>query len=341
MNKTEFTAEFLKEISQGNFVEYFQQFSVLSKKQFLISDLGLTARKFQQWKELGITPPTIKEKKKDEKREWTKLDYIENIWMKMIISLNNIGYSYTNINNAKEFLFKTIDLDSAMKRAEDEPKIIKQLTDFYAKDSIPDDLKELFADSIKSTEFIDKMSNQFSKRRSLLELLIFEAIQNKNMEIGVAFFENGRCLPFNWNLLVTFDAWSEDLTKEEVLNSTIRTPHIYISITKFIMDFLAEEGIQKQELALVMYNNEEITLLRELRNKDYKNITINYDKGTNTKIIKTEKEKRIKETEVQNVIKNILFAPNSKTTYTKTNNGDLIINTITTKKINNTAHHRK
>ena len=71
-----------------------------------------------------------------------------------------------------------------------------------------------------------------------------------------------------------------------------------------------------------------------MKNKDYKNITLNYDKGTDTKIIKTEREKKIKESEIKDFIKNIVFAPNCKTTYTKTIKGDLIINTISTKKLN-------
>jgi hypothetical protein len=100
------------------------------------------------------------------------------------------------------------------------------------------------------------------------------------------------------------------------------------------MDFITTEEKEERGLAFALLNNEELAVLRELRNKEYKNIIINYDKGTNTKIIKTEKEKKIKESEVKDFIKQVLFAPNCKITYTTTKKGDLIINTILTKKLN-------
>lgn len=334
MNKKEQTDTFLKELSNLDFGEYFQQFTALSKKQFLIRDLGLSARNYQQWKELEITPPTEKENTKDGKREWVKLDFVEFVWMKIVISLRNLGYPYADIKKTKEFLFKTSDLGNSINRTKSNPEIIKQLTDFYAKENLPDDIKAVLIEAINNPLIIEKITNQLSKRRSLLEAVIFEAIQNKNMEIGIGFFENGECLPFNWNLLVMFDKVITDVKQDDVLNGTIRKAHIYVSITKFIMDFITEEEKQKHELALVMLKEEEMILLRELRSKDYKNITINFDKGTKTKIIKTEREKQIKQSEVDNFIKQNFFAPNTKTTYTATNKGDLIINTIKIKKIN-------
>ena len=334
MNKVKLPDSFSKEISRMDFGDYFKQYSELSKKQFLISDLGLSARTFQQWKELEITPPSEKDNTKEGKREWVRFNFIEFLWMKMLISLRDLGYPYADIKKAKEFLFTTHDLGVSMNRVKNNSEIVNDLTDFYTKDNLPDDIKAVLIEAIKNPIIIDKISNLFSKKSYLFELLIFDAINNKNKEMGIGFFEKGDCLPFDWNLIVLFDKWGHDINKEDVLNNSIRKPHIYISITKFIMDFITEDEKQERELILSMMTDEENNLLRELRSKDYKNIIINYDKGTDTKIIKTEKEKKIKESEIKDFIKNIVFAPNCKSTYTKTKKGDLIIDTISTKKLN-------
>lgn len=334
MTKTQLTENIIQQLSKVDFGDYFKQYTILTKKQFLARDLGLSARNYQQWKELGITPPTDKEDKPDGKREWVKLNFVEFVWMKMVVSLRNLGYPYADIKNARDFLFETVNLDPNLTITKDNPDIAKHLIEFFAKDKLSEDMKGVMEEIFNNPIFFKKMSALFTSKKQRIELFVFDAIANKHMEVGLGFFEGGECLPFNWNMIVMFDNWHPDVKKEDVLNETIRRPHIYISLSKYIMDFISAEEKEERGLDFALLNNEELAVLRELRNKEYKNITINYDKGTDTKIIKTEKEKKIKEAEVKDFIKHVLFAPNCKTTYTKTKKGDLIINTISTKKIN-------
>lgn len=333
MTKTELSANLLNQLTQADFGEYFKQYSILSQKKFLIRDLGLSARNYQQWKELDITPPEEKENNPNQKREWVKLDFTEFIWMRMVISLRNLGYPYPDIKKVRDYLFEKIELDPNKNIRQDNPDIAKHLIDFFAKDKLSNELKEVMEDVLKTSAFLKKMSALLTARKQLLDVLLFEAINNKGMEVGIGCFEGGECIPFNWNMIVMFDHWHPSIKKEDVLNDTIRRPHLYISLTRYIMDFVTEHEKDERELSFAMLSNEEITVLRELRNKDYKNIIINYDKGTGTKIIKTEKEKKIKESEVKNFIKDVLFAPNCKMTLTQTKKGDLIINTVYTKKL--------
>ena len=333
MTKTELTDQLLKQLTQADFGEYFKQYSELSKKQFLSRDLGLSARNYQQWKELHITPPAEKPVKRSKKREWVKLDFMEFIWMKMVISLRKLGYPYADINKVRNYLFEKIELDANKNIPADNPDIVKHMVDFFSKDKLPSEVKELMEDFVKNPTFLEKMSALFTTKKSRLEVLLFDAIAHKNMEVGIGFFEGGECTYFNWNMIVMFDHWHPSIKKEDVLNDTIRRPHLYISLTRYIMEFVAEHEKDERELSFAMLNKDEITVLRELRNKDYKNIIINYDKGTDSRIIKTEKEKKIKESEVKNFIKNVLFAPNCKMTLNQTKKGDLIINTIYTKKL--------
>jgi hypothetical protein len=334
MGKTELTDNFLKEMKNIDFDESFKQKRIFSKKEFVISDLGLSARNYQQWKDLRITPPVQKDNKKETKREWVRFNFVEYVWMKIVISLRDLGYPYADIEKAKGYLFESLNFDVGEKLSIENPDIVGNLIEHFTNGELSKELKEVAEDIIKNPDFLNKISSLFSKQRTRLEVIIFQAIAQKKDEIGLGFFKGGECEPFNWNLFVSFDKWHPNIKKVDVLNATIRKPHIYISITKYIMDFISEDEKQEHEISMVMLSTEELSILRELRSKEYKNIIINYDKGNDTKIIKTEKEKKIKESEVKDFIKQVLFAPNSKITYTTTKKGDLIINTILTKKLN-------
>jgi len=334
MGKTELTDNFLKEMKNIDFDESFKQKRILSKKEFVISDLGLSARNYQQWKDLRITPPVQKDNKKETKREWVRFNFVEYVWMKIVISLRDLGYPYADIEKAKGYLFESLNFDVGEKLSIENPDIVGNLIEHFTNGELSKELKEVAEDIIKNPDFLNKISSLFSKQRTRLEVIIFQAIAQKKDEIGLGFFKGGECEPFNWNLFVSFDKWHPNIKKVDVLNATIRKPHIYISITKYIMDFISEDEKQEHEISMVMLSTEELSILRELRSKEYKNIIINYDKGNDTKIIKTEKEKKIKESEVKDFIKQVFFAPNSKITYTTTKKGDLIINTILTKKLN-------
>ncbi len=333
MGKAELTDNFLKEMTNIDFDESFKQKRILSKKEFVISDLGLSARNYQQWKDLSITPPVQKDNKKETKREWVRFNFVEYVWMRIVISLRDLGYPYADIEKAKGYLFESLNFDVGEKLSIENPDIVGNLIEHFTNGELSKELKEVAEDIIKNPDFLNKISSLFSKQRTRLEVIIFQAIAQKKDEIGLGFFKGGECEPFNWNLFVSFDKWHPNVKKVDVLNATIRKPHIYISITKYIMDFISEDEKQEHEISMVMLSTEELSILRELRSKEYKNIIINYDKGNDTKIIKTEKEKKIKESEVKDFIKQVLFAPNSKITYTTTKKGDLIINTIVTKKI--------
>jgi hypothetical protein len=282
---------------------------------------------------LRIVAIIPKNNKKETKREWVRFNFVEYVWMKIVISLRDLGYPYADIEKAKGYLFESLNFDVGEKLSIENPDIVGNLIEHFTNGELSKELKEVAEDIIKNPDFLNKISSLFSKQRTRLEVIIFQAIAQKKDEIGLGFFKGGECEPFNWNLFVSFDKWHPNIKKVDVLNATIRKPHIYISITKYIMDFISEDEKQEHEISMVMLSTEELSILRELRSKEYKNIIINYDKGNDTKIIKTEKEKKIKESEVKDFIKQVLFAPNSKITYTTTKKGDLIINTIVTKKI--------
>jgi hypothetical protein len=333
MTKEELKASVLSGLSEIDLGEVFQLYSTLSKKQFLASDLGLSASNYQQWKELEITPPIKGDIKADKKRSWVRLDFIEYCWMKMVISLRELGYPYADIKRVRDYLFENVELDASINTKKGRPERTRNLIDFYSSDALSPALKEIMEEVMGHPEVVDKISSIFASRCRRLDLIIFEAINNKQMEVGLGFFQGGECTPFNWNIFLTVDHWSNDYSREDLLNDTIRRPHVYISITRLIMAFITEAEKEGRDLAFSLLNNDELTVLRELRNKEWKNITVNYDKYKGSKIIKTEKETKIKDSEVKDFIENMIFSTDTEIIIKKTNNGELIINSTRKKKL--------
>lgn len=334
MTSKELKSQVLNTISDINPRDLFQLYTKLSQKQFYARDLGLSARTYQQWKDLDITPPSEQEKKDGQKREWVKLDFVEYIWMKMVISLRELGYPYSDIKAARNFLFDKAELDPQKLIPSDNHDIVRQFIDVYAGDQLNGPLKDVMEELMHLPEVTQIIGNLFASRNKKLDLILFEAITNKQKEIGIGFFEGGECTPFNWNLFLTVDHWNSDYSKEDLLNNTIRRPHLYISITRLIMAFITEAEKEGRELAFSLLNNDELTVLRELRNKEWKNITVNYDKYKGSKIIKTEKETKIKDSEVKDFIEKIIFSPDTEINIKRTNTGELIINSTRKKKLN-------
>ena len=333
MSSRELKSQVLDTIMGINSAEMFQLYTQLLQKQFLARELGLSARTYQQWKELEITPPVEQDKKEGQKREWVKLDFIEYIWMKMVIYLRELGYPYADIKVARDKLFEKLDLDPLKNIPSDNPDIVRQFIDLYAGDQLNGPLKSVMEEIIHIPEVTKIIGNLFASRNKLLDLIIFEAINNKKSEVGIGFFPGGECLPFDWNLFLTIDNETTDYSKEEFLNDTMRRPHIYISITRLIMDFITEAEKEGRDLAISLLNKEELQLLREVRSKQWKSITVNYDKHKGSKIIKTEKEDKIKQSEVTELIQKLIFSPVNDIHLTQTTNGDFIINTIRKKKL--------
>jgi hypothetical protein len=333
MDKKQQLADSLEALEGMDFADYFDKYVALSKRSFMVKDIGISPREYQHWKAQMILPPFEKEEEEGGKREWVRLDFVQYIWLRMVKTLRNFGYPFKHIEKTKDFLFSTSGFGTSINIPKDNPDVVSHLMDFIAKDGLTNDMRSLVYGLIQSPAFLANASKLFSKNRYVLEVIIFEAITYKNMEIGLGFYEDGKCLEINMNLFFAFDKWDPMVSRGDVINHMLRRPHIFLSITNYLMEFIVEEKGER-ELSMAMLSEDETHLLREIRNKEYKNITINYDKGRDTRIIKTEKEKKIKQSEFDDTIRKVIFAPMSKTTITPTSSGDLIINVVKAKKMN-------
>jgi hypothetical protein len=254
--------------------------------------------------------------------------------MKMVISLRELGYPYADIKRARDYLFENIDIGTSINAKKGSPELTRNFIDFYSSDTITPAMKEIMEEVMNLPEVVDKISSIFASRCRRLDLIIFEAVNNKQMEVGLGFFAGGECTTFNWNLIVAFESWHPDIQQNDVLNETIRRPHIYISITRYIIDFISEAELEERNLAFALLSSMELQVLRELKNRDNKTIIISYDKHQESRIIKTEHEHNIKASEYKAFIDKILFMPYVKWESKTLKNGKLRITVTRTKKLN-------
>ena len=322
----------INSMTEADSAELLKFFSSISEKDFTLKDTNVSTRVFQHWKSQGLIPfSDVNPGERDKKREWVRLKFSEFLWIKTVDTLRNFGYPFECIKKAKENLFIGNVFDMANKIQQDDPKLSKSMVDFFVKENHSKKMKEEFSELFEKKENIELIKKIFIKTCTLWDLLIFNAKENKGNEWGILFLEDGTVIPVDWKMLLNFGGWEK--TNVKIFNAIIRMPHLYISLTKYILEFIADEEWHEYLLKFSLLSNDEFDLLNKVRSKEYKKITINYDKGTETRVIKTEKEKKLSMVNLNEFLKSVLLDPFRTTTIKSTKNGDLIINTEKTKKL--------
>lgn len=330
MNNINHVEQILSEFAKVDKNELFKFYKSLSQKLFLLTDTGITTRTYQHWKTFDLIPKTSEETIDDKKREWVRLTFNDYLWLKTVNTLRNFGYPFEDIKKVKDILFSGGLIDDAKSSLKEKPDFFKNLIEISIKERLPEEMKVALQTILSDEKLVSQLVGMLSMQMNLWNLLIFQAIQNKKNEYGLFLFENGVCIPFQGDIF--YGSSILDFKKEDV-QKFFRTPHLYISITNLIIEFIVDEEKKDYVFDLSLVNEQEHDLLRKFRSNEYKKITINYDKGQNSKIIKTEKEKKVKKENINDFIENILRNPYVKVNLTATKRGDLIVNVEKTKKL--------
>jgi DNA-binding transcriptional MerR regulator len=326
------SVQMLSEFAKVDKKQLFRFYKSLSEKPFVLTDTGISTRTFQHWKTFDLIPQVQEDAKGDKKREWVRLNFNDYLWLKTIDTLRNFGYPFEHIKSAKDALFKASHIDKAKETLRQNPQFLNKLIENSLKDSMPNETKEALK-GLMTEDFMSRFQGILSQQMDLTTLwsmLIFESIQNKKNEYGLFFLEDGTCLPFQGDAF--YGSGMLDLKRADV-QRLFRTPHIYISITNLIVEFISDEEKADYVFDLSLVNEQEHDLLRKFRSNEYKKITISYDKGQNSKIIKTEKEKKVKKENIADFVENVLRNPYNKVSLTSTKKGELIVNVEKTKKL--------
>jgi len=314
-------------ISAERFIEFLE---VITDKRYYLKDSGVAPRIYNYWKKMQIEPPEERNIPEGKSRLWVILNFGDYVWIKLLDDLRLLGYSTEHIKKIKDKLFANYGYEQVKQLQKAKPDFVNKYINTIVNDNAPPEAKEAVRRLYADEQHFKKIEANIFSQINLWNLLILVAIVNKHEEYGLRIFQDGDFILYQHSLFARNEVMGHN---NEIMQSLFRETHIYISITNYILDFVSSEEKREYMPDLKIFTKEEEDLLRIFRSNEYKKITLHYDKGTGTKIIKTEKEKKVSKENIVEFMKGVVFNPYCKYSYTPTKKGDLIVNIEKTEKL--------
>ncbi len=235
---------------------YFDEFD---EKKYKPSDLRITARAINSWKENELLVDT-------DKKGWHKFNLTECIWLKIIQNLREFNLPLEAIRKIKNQLLTSSDVNLEFEQSQ----AIEKLISVLKKEGLHE-LEEVF----KSSEFQDIMRKQ--------KLMVLE-----NLILDLIFTRSNFRLLFNLNgeLMAHKDNYEEELRNIPLYMNFIKTTHISISLNKLIYE-LTNELIEDDDLQkLSILTEQEFKVIESIRKEDIKKVEIIFSKDQKPELIK-------------------------------------------------------
>jgi len=229
----------------------------VTERLFSPRDLKISSRVFQHWKDFGLMPYQI------ESEKWVRLNFIEYIWASIICDLRKMGYSLTNIKELQNSLFEDKLDELVEKEIEKHPEQINRTLDKLGLDN-----KE------KENYTAEKIVSSLRKGRdfrSLFEMMLISSL----------------ILRSNNKIYITTDGifhlYFEDSLEQSVqldfFRQVLNTPHRCIPLSHYIFNFIDDKTKESFLTPLAALNDEELNVLKAIRNMEFKEIIVKPIKG--------------------------------------------------------------
>jgi DNA-binding transcriptional MerR regulator len=282
-------------------LEYFSQ---INAEKFLLKETGITPRVFNSWKNLGL----ISMRDQDNERKWNKFSFTEFIWLKIIQELREFGLSIEKILKVKKELF---DFDlmeyilSSMENKENREPFLEYMagSEVFTEETKAS-IKELF----NTPELLSAVKKS-GYYMSLMYMMIFNSII-KRQNNGLVIYSSGECIPW-------FDEYH---TLHEDSKKILERPHIFISFSTFIFDFLFDEKKEQYISPLQILSKDELEILMLLKNRELKEIKIKYDDKSKPYIVEFVSGKQVSQEEADQIMKNLVLKNYQSITFKSNNN---------------------
>jgi DNA-binding transcriptional MerR regulator len=220
----------------------------IAKKNFLPKDLGITSRTIAHWKEKELLPLTDKE------RKWQRFDFVEYLWLRFVQDFRKLGCSLETIKKIRDEMFAIKDLDVNEHRKEMEKSGNMLGYDVEQKINATEEIR---------TGNYKKMP-ELQVVRNLFGQLLLNALLMKNNNNGIMVTLEGEVFP-----------WTDDILKiDKKLISIFNTPHVFIPFRHYIFQFIDDASKELFLSPLEILDENELLVLKAMRNKDYKEIII-------------------------------------------------------------------
>jgi hypothetical protein len=209
-------------------------------------------KSFAYWRRHRLLPFIAKGK-------WIKITFSQLIWVRMLDTLRSLGYTIENTQRVCDYLFKdAYDNDLPERNIKDNRDLFK--------------MKELAGTISDQESIVLQQIEEIANDKVLLYLLKYDINYLTNLitsclssgeEAGLLIFKDGEVGEHLGTHYFSHSGKIIDHTK----------PHIYLSITYFLKEFIDSEELQSLIMPQLL-NDDEKSVLKELRNKNVNEIVI-------------------------------------------------------------------
>ncbi len=258
-------AAFKFDLDLNDVQELLQFYQRIYEPMFTLKDAGISSKIFQDWQKAGLW---YQEYKPSEKRQWTRLNLEEFIWLRLIRQLRQLGATTELVLQVKAHLLATFDLPGYL----EQPAYKARALEGIDKYKLPEANRKLIKDMIVSGEF-SRQLQEAGIAISHLMALLFSALV-RHQQVGVFAFPDGEVI-----------SWVEEiLSRDAGAMELFQRSHIYLSIHEHLVSFLVDPAKEKFISPLQLLSSEEKTVLNYMRHNTLKRLEIKVaSRGKDTK----------------------------------------------------------
>ena len=235
----------------------------LNEPQFTIKDLCVAARDATYWDKKGILPELI-----GTKSTRRKYNLKQAIWIKLIQQLRSFDVSLNQIKKIKDHLIKAGPSIKELLQSEDINRVVELLAQ-------KDGNLEVYKNLLKDPTFLNEME---SKHIDMFEISIIYAIIFRR-DISYITLIDGECVPYVFD---KHEQLKQSLPEFELL---MKSPHIVLSISQAYSQLIQEWNEEKWFDKISIVSNDEKKILRLIRDKSTKELTIIKNKDKLDRVI--------------------------------------------------------
>jgi DNA-binding transcriptional MerR regulator len=284
-------------------------------QDFVIQDIGVSSRIMNHWNEKGLMPLKLRIENSTYRFNFTEL-----IWFNVVKELREFGFSLKKIKDIRMILLKSIDYSGYFRNMQqkEKDKILKKLNNIRIKD---ENSKKQFIEAIRID--LDTSAKQTEPvYTTIMDILINNFILYRD-EIKLLIDVKGNVLP-------EIESERNDEIYEKLKRDIKFDTESYITIS--LMKYFRKFILNKSNFNFIRNNNilneNEAHILSLVREGKAKSITIRF-KEQKPYMLEVTKERRI---HAEARLSEVLLNGGYQDISMKTENGNIVVSNITTKK---------
>lgn len=249
--------------------DYENLYTAIMKPTFYLKDLGVTARVLAHWKENDLIPTA------QDSIGWSKLNFCEYIWIKVIQDLRIFGLPFQMIKKVKEYLFEKPDFIIDTRNFNE---ILKSKTEASTYTNLEEKEKEQLDEMFADPKFFEGFEIFWSKFKRI-DMIVSYSIPFRK-KVGILISKDGKIR--EW---VALDYKSDE--------SAYSRSELFISISDFIFEFMNDVTKEKFIVPLSILTREELEVLRAIRRNDLTEVVIKFPLKSGRKKWKIQTKKNV------------------------------------------------